>query len=192
MNINGHVHSNNAIWATGSGSGSSALVFSNYVEAASGVFLQRSTNDPSATRTGNVVFTITNNNPLANANVLTLPIGAATGNNNPTNVLPILDPAPPAYAAPNFGATYSGNGTNFLQNQADLVVSNANAAANGIAIITTNGVSSTNIYVYYQNPQNGPNYLSYVQPDVSTITSITTVGARAARRSLMVLPISMN
>jgi hypothetical protein len=177
MNINGHVHSNNAIWATGSGSGSSALVFSNYVEAASGVFLQRSTNDPSATRTGNVVFTITNNNPLANANVLTLPIGAATGNNNPTNVLPILDPAPPAYAAPNFGATYSGNGTNFLQNQADLVVSNANAAANGIAIITTNGVSSTNIYVYYQNPQNGPNYLSYVQPDVSTITSITTVGA---------------
>jgi hypothetical protein len=177
MDINGHVHSNDSIWATGSGSGSSALVFSNYVEAASGVFLQRSTNDPSTARTGNVVFTITNNNPLANANVLTLPIGASTGNNNPTNVLAILDPAPAAYAAPNFGAAYQGLGSNYLQNEADLVVSNSVSATNGIAIITTNGVSTTNIYVYYQNPQNSPNYLSFVQPDLMVTNSITTHGA---------------
>jgi len=177
MDINGHVHSNDAIWATGAGSGSSALVFSNYVEAASGVFLQRSTNDPSAARTGNVVFCLTNNNPLANANVLTLPIGASTGNNNPTNVLAILDPPPAAYAPPNYTSAYSGSGSNYLQNEADLVVSNSVNASNGIAIITTNGVSTTNIFVYYQNSQNSPNYLSFVQPDLTVTTSISTIGS---------------
>lgn len=177
MNVNGHVHSNNAIWATGAGSGSSALVFSNYVEAASGVFLQRSTNDPSTPRTGNVVFTITNNNPLSDANVLSLPIGASTGNNNPTNVLAILNPPPAAYAPPNYSSAYVGTGSNYLANQADLVVSNSISATNGIAIITTNGVSQTNIYVFYQNPQNSPNYLLFVQPDVMVTNSITTNGA---------------
>ena len=177
MNINGHVHSNDAIWATGNGSGSSALVFSNYVEAASGVFLQRSTNDPSSPRTGNVVFTITNQNPLASANVLTMPIGAATGNNNPTNVTAVLNPPPSAYAPPNFSSAYQGTGSNYLANEADLVISNSVSATNGIAIITTNGVSYTNIYVYYQNPQNGPNYLTYVQPDLMITNSITTNGA---------------
>ncbi|HWY30014.1 MAG TPA: hypothetical protein VNX46_04635, partial [Candidatus Acidoferrum sp.] len=151
--------------------------FSNLVEAASGVFLQRSTNDPSPARTGNVVFTTTNNNPLANANVLTLPVGANTGNNNPTNVLAILDPPPAAYAAPNFGAAYQGIGSNYLANEADLVVSNSVSATNGIAILTTNGVSYTNIYVFYQNPKNGPNYLAFVQPDVMVTNSITTNGA---------------
>jgi len=176
MNVNGHVHSNNAIWATGASSGSE-LVFSNLVEAASGVFLQRSTNDPSPARTGNVVFNITNNNPLASANVLTLPVGANTGNNNPTNVLAILDPPPAAYAAPNFGAAYHGVGSNYLANEADLVVSNSVSATNGIAILTTNGVSYTNICVYYQNPNNSPNYLTFVQPDVMVTNSITTNGA---------------
>ena len=176
MGVNGHVHSNDAIWATGAGSGSE-LVFSNLVEAASGVFLQRSTNDPSTPRTGNVVFSVTNNNPLANANVLTLPVGANTGNNNPTNVLAILDPPPAAYAAPNFGVAYHGVGSNYLGNEADLVVSNSVSATNGIAILTTNGVSYTNIYVYYQNPNNGPNYLEFVQPDVMVTNSITTNGA---------------
>ncbi len=174
MNVNGHVHSNDAIWATGNGSGSSALVFSNYVEAASGVFFQRSTNDPSAARTGNVVFSTTNNNPLANANVLTLPVGANTGNNNPTNVMAILDPPPAAYAPPNYSSAYSGSGSNYLENEADLVVSNSVSATNGIAILTTNGVSYTNIYVYYQNSQNAPNELSFVQPDVMVTNSITS------------------
>ena len=177
MNVNGHVHSNDAIWATGAGSGSSALFFSNYVEAASGVFFQRSTNDPSPPRTGNVDFASTNNNPLADANVLTLPIGASTGNNNPTNVLAILDLPPAAYAPPNYSAAYSGNGSNYLANEADLVVSNSATSANGIAILTTNGVSYTNIYVYYQNPNNNPNYLAFVQPDLMVTNSITTNGA---------------
>ena len=177
MDVNGHVHSNDAIWATGSGSGSSALVFSNYVEAATGVFLQRSTNDPSAARTGNVVFCITNNNPLGNANVLTLPVGASVGNNSPTNVLAILNPPPTAYAPPNFSAAYQGLGSNYLENEADLIVTTSNNATNGIAIITTNGISTTNIYVYYQNCLNSPNYLSFVQPDLMVTNSITTNGA---------------
>jgi hypothetical protein len=172
MVVNGHVHSNDAIWTTGAGPGSSALVFSNYVEAASGIFLRRCTNDPSSPRTGNVVFTITNNNPLANANVLTLPIGVSTGNNNPTNVVAILNPAPAAYAPPNYSAAYNSMGSNYLQNEADLVVSTSINATNGIAIITTNGISTTNIYVYYQNPQNAPNYLSFVQPDLMQTNSI--------------------
>ncbi len=174
MKVNGHVHSNGNIWATGAGSGSSQLVFNNYVEAAEGVFERRSTNDPSAYRSGNVSFTITNNNPLAKANVLTLPVGASSGNNNPTNVLAILNPPPYNLAPPNYSAAYLGAGSNYLENEADLLVSNTVYGTNGIAIVTTNGMSTTNIFVWYQNPQNNPNYLLFVQPDVMVTNSITT------------------
>ena len=180
MKINGHVHSNGDLWATGNGSGANLLVFSNYVEAAGAVTLTRSTNDPqySSTTSPNVSFIITNNNPLKNANILSLPVGANSGNNNPTNILAILNPPPSAYAPPNYAAAYNGPGTNYLANEADLVISNtaSGASSNGIAIITTNGNSYTNIFVYYENRKGVPDYLTFVQPDLMFTNNYTTNG----------------
>ncbi len=168
MTINGRVHSNDAIWATGQGSGSSLLVFNTNVEAASGVFLQRSTNDPSSERYGEVSFVYSNSvNPDPNANVMTLPIGTVTGNNNPTNVVSVLNPAPLADAPPNYSAAYNGPGTNYLINEADLIVSNP---PTGLAI--THGA---NILVYYQNPYNSPNYITPILPDIMVSSNVNTL-----------------
>ena len=160
MNINGRVHSNNTIWATGNGSGSQLLTFTTNVEAATGIFYQRSTNDPSAQRYGNVFFVYSNTiNPDPNANVMSLPIGSANGNNNPTNVVAILNPPPPAYFQ-----DYNGPGTNYLENAADLIVSNP---ATGLA--STLGQTLT---LYYQNPNTTP-YLTPVLPDIMISSNVT-------------------
>src|SRR5664280_1605612 len=83
MNVNGHVHSNNNIWATGSSAGS-PLTFANRVDASGTITNRPSSLDPQNTaRSGNVVYTITDNNPVANSDSLTLPLGTST-NNNPT------------------------------------------------------------------------------------------------------------
>jgi hypothetical protein len=170
MNINGRVHSNNAIWATGDGSGANLLTFQTNVEAATGVFLMRSTNDPSSPRSGNVFFTYSNSvNPDPDANVMTLPIGTTTTNNNPTNVLAVLNPPPAAYAPPNYTAAYIGPGSNYFENAVDLIVTNP---ATGVS-----GTFGTNIIVYYQNPNNGPNYLIPVLPDVLFSSNNILVGA---------------
>ncbi|HEY5043909.1 MAG TPA: hypothetical protein VIK53_18200, partial [Verrucomicrobiae bacterium] len=57
MTVNGHVHSNNNIWATGNGSGANALVFSTDVDAAGTVSNLPSPFDPQNTgRSGNVTY----------------------------------------------------------------------------------------------------------------------------------------
>lgn len=165
MTINGRVHSNNTIWATGAGSGSSLLTFTTNVEAATGIFYQRSTNDPSSPRSGNVLFVYSNSiNPDPNANVMTLPIGSVSANNNPTNVMAVLNPAPAMYAPPSYSAAYNGPGTNYLENDADLIVSNP---ATGLA-----GTLGANILVYYQNPNNSPHYLFQVLPDILVSSNV--------------------
>ncbi len=161
MNINGRVHSNNTIWATGNGSGSQLLNFTTNVEAATGIFYQRSTNDPSAQRYGDVFFVYSNTiNPDPNANVMSLPIGSVTANNNPTNIVAILNPPPPAYFQ-----VYTGPGTNYLENAADLIVSNPAA---GFA--STLGQTLT---VYYQNP-NITSYLTPILPDIMISSNVTS------------------
>ncbi|MGC9942653.1 MAG: hypothetical protein ABSE48_12525 [Verrucomicrobiota bacterium] len=166
MTVNGRVHSNNTIWATGAGSGSSLLTFTTNVEAATGIFYQRSTNDPSPQRYGNVFFVYSNSiNPDPNANVMTLPIGSVTGNNNPTNVASVLNPPPAGYGPPYYTAAYNGPGSNYLENEADLIVSNP---ATGLA-----GTMGANILVYYQNPNNSPNYLTQVLPDILVSSNVT-------------------
>jgi hypothetical protein len=161
MTVNGRVHSNDAVWATGDSS-SALLTFNTNVEAAAGIFLKRSTNDPTSARTGNVFFVFSNSiNPDPNANVMTLPIGTVSANNNPTNVLAVLNPPPSAYAG-----VYSGPGSNYLENEADLIVSNP---ATGLAVS-----KGTNIIVYYQNPYNNPNYIIDVLPDIMVSSNVVT------------------
>jgi hypothetical protein len=152
MTINGRVHSNNNIYATGASSGS-PLTFSTVVEAASQFYSTPDPLDPGNTaagRSGNVNFTLSLNNPLSHAQTLSLPIGT---NNNPAAVIGMLG-IPPAGTVPS-----SVNGQAYPYNEADLIITNA---ANG-----------TNLYVYYQNLNNAiPQAL--VPMDMTNVSGVHT------------------
>jgi hypothetical protein len=160
MNINGHVHSNNNIWATGSSSGS-PLEFADIVDAAGSISNVSGPLDPQNNRSGNVTYDDPNS-PLPNYDTLTLPVGTST-NNNATNVLAILYPPIAAYAPPNFAAAYSTNGQSYLENDVDLIITNS---ANGVA----GSRSGTNILVYYQNSA-ATTQIAPVPPDVYVVTN---------------------
>jgi hypothetical protein len=171
MTVIGPVHSNGSIWATGAGSGTTRLVFSSTVDAVGTISNVPSPLDPqNVGRSGNVLYTFTDNNPLANYNPLTFALGT-NPSTDPTNFLAIIQLPPPSLAPPNYAAAYSVPGLAYLQNAVDLIVTNT---ANG-----TNDTLGTNIVVYYQNPNNGPNYLTQVLPDV-TSTNITGSGSSKA------------
>lgn len=152
MTINGAVHSNDNIWTTGDGSGANVLTFSTNVNASGSVYLRRSTNDPSASRTGNVVFTDTQNNPLNNADSLSMPIGT---NNNPAAVVGLIQLPPSNLAVPT-AAAYSATGSVYFYNAADLII--------------TNDTTGTNFTVLYDN-QNVGLGLTPVVPDMPIVTS---------------------
>ncbi|MEI6193644.1 MAG: hypothetical protein WCS42_04865 [Verrucomicrobiota bacterium] len=158
MNINGHVHSNNNIWTTGSSS-SELLTYSSLVDASQTLYYTRSPNDPQSYTTGNVRFTITANNPLNGVPSLAMPIGT---NNNPATVRAILG-IPPANMIAPIAAAYSATGTVYLYNGADLIISN-----------WANGASSpTNMTIYYDNQFVSP-CLTPILPDVVSIHTNTS------------------
>ncbi len=163
MTINGRVHSNYNIWATGS-SASSPLTFSSSVDASGFSTNRSSLLDPrSPARSGYAVYADTNY-PVSNADTLTLPIGS-DGNNNPTNVESILNLPPDSMRAPQ-SAAYSTNGQVYLYNSSDLIISNS---PNGF-----NGNSSTNVLtVYYQN-SSAVNPLTPVVPDVKAVQTVSS------------------
>lgn len=155
MTINGKVHSNANIWATGSGA-ATPLTFSDTVEAVGKVTETCGPNDPVNTgRNGHVTFLDTTNNPLAGAKLLTLPVGT---NNSPIAAEGILNLPPPGFGAPDANA-YTVQGQNYPYNEADLIISNA--------------ASGTNISVFYQDQYN-VTPLTRLQPDV---TNIVTTGS---------------
>ena len=154
MSVNGKVHSNANIWATGS-STAAPLTFSDVVEAVGKVTETSGPNDPVNTgRSGNVKFLDTKNNPLSGAKSLTMPIGT---NNNPAMAEGILNLPPAGLGAPNASA-YSVQGQVYPYNEADLIISNA--------------LNGTNLSVYYQNQYN-ISAMTRLQPDV---TNIVTTG----------------
>ena len=146
MTINGKVHSNNTIWATGN-SAAKPLTFSNLVDYVTGYSNTRSTNDPSTARSGNVVNILSGSPALGQA--LSMPIGT---NNDPSVVISVLG-IPPVGIAP-----LSDAGQSYVYNQADLIVSNSAAGTN---------------YVYYQNFNASPSQ-SLVPMDVTNVISGTT------------------
>lgn len=160
MTVNGRVHSNYNIWATGSSSGS-PLDFNGTVDASGFVTNSPSLLDPQNTgRHGNVNYGDTNS-PISNADSLNLPIGGTT-NNNPVYVKAILNLPPDDVAAP-LTAAYSTNGQVYLYNEADLIISNS---PSGI------GDSSTNVLtVLYQNP-NRATPLAVVTPDLQSTQTV--------------------
>jgi hypothetical protein len=157
MTINGRVHSNQNLYATGNDA-SDLLTFSDYVTAALNVYTNRMPNDPNGTRSGNVNFLITTNNPRSQVDTLNLPIGTDT--NSSTTAEAFLNLPPNSIAAPNQAAYYASNQI-YCYNAADLIISNA-----------SNG---TNFSVFYQN-QNLVNPLIPVAPDVTNITWSTSHG----------------
>jgi len=167
MAVNGRVHSNNNIWATGASPGS-PLIFSNIVDAVGTISNVPSPLDPlNIGRSGNVIYAITANNPLPNS----VPLGFTFGTNattDPMALLAILQSPPPALAPPNYAAAYSTNGLCYLRNVVDLIITNA---ANG-----TNGTGGTNLIVYYQNPNNAPNFVLPVPADAVVSSTITGAG----------------
>jgi hypothetical protein len=150
MNINGHVHSNNNIWTTGS-SASSPLTYQSYVDASGGVFLQGSTNSSQsgAAAKGSVIFQIPY---IQNVDSLTMPIGT---NNNPAAVVGIIQLPPANLAAPN-AVAYSPTGSVYLYNGVDLII--------------TNNAGGTNLTVLYENP-NSTVPLTPVLPDVVVVST---------------------
>jgi hypothetical protein len=169
MTVNGRVHSNHNLYATGSSSGS-PLTFGSSVEAALMATNHASPLDPqNQSRNGNDIYSNTNY-PLQNVGTVNLPVGVNSTNsnaNNPTNVLAILYPPPPQYAPPDYSDAYqSSNGQTYFENKVDLIITNA---PNGV-----NGTLGTNIQVYYQNPNDSAMPLTYVQPDVTNVTAGAT------------------
>ena len=165
MTINGRVHSNGNIWATGNSS-SVPLTFSSSVDAAGTISNLPSPLDPhNVGRNGNVVYSLSGQ-PVPDYASLSLPIGGST-NNNPTNVQAILEAPPLAFAQPNNSSAYSSNGLIYLANAADLIISNSSSG-----LSTALG---TNLAVYYQNPNDTLNPLQYVPPDLKITNTSTGV-----------------
>ena len=155
MIINGRVHSNNRIWATGSSSGSPLTIQGN-LDASSGISYTRNTNyDGTDTRTGNVA--VTNGVAIGNSASMAMPIGT---NNNPETVQALLGIPPAGLAVPD-PAGYSTNGTPYLYNSSDIIISNS--ASGG-----------TNFVVYYNNQYTSPR-LAVIPPDVIQTNSVGVV-----------------
>jgi hypothetical protein len=126
MTVVGRAHSNQNIWATGYTS-SSSLNFLGLVDAVGTIKTTRSPLDPFTPRSGNVNF---ENIALQNAAPCELALPAVSSS-GPTGLLAALNPPPAADAPPNYAAAYLGEGTNYLENAVDLIISNP---ASGLAV----------------------------------------------------------
>jgi hypothetical protein len=164
MTVNGRVHSNYNIWATGTSAGS-PLRFGGTVDASGFATNTPNLLDPQnyGHRTGNVIYANTNY-PVSNADSLNLPVGGST-NNNPVYVKSILNLPPADMAAP-LAAAYSTNGQVYLYNEADLIISNSPSGINGNS-------STTALKVLYQNP-NRLTPLAVVTPDVQVTQTVSS------------------
>jgi hypothetical protein len=149
MTINGRVHSNQNIYATGAGSGS-ILTFSTNVEATKIVYTTSGPKDPrSPARSGSVTFTMSANNPVSGASSLSMPIGT---NNDPAVVRQVLD-IPPAGTDPT-----TASGQSYIYNKADIII--------------TNG-PNTNLLVYYFNQNQTPNQVLIPKDGTNVVGGVT-------------------
>lgn len=158
--INGRVHCNTNIYATGSGTGTNQLYFLGAVDLSGTYTNNPSPNDPQnyGKRTGNVVMP--SGSPVHDADTLNLPLGNSATNYTYAAIESMLQLPPSTYAL-GTSAAYNTNGQIYFANRADL-------------IITNDYVTGTNITVLYQNQNNSPNYLTPVACDVTNILITAT------------------
>ncbi len=149
MTINGRVHSNQNIYATGSAA-NAPLTFSTNVEASKVFYYTNGPLDPrNPTRSGNDVFTMSANNPLNKAASLSMPIGT---NNDPAVVIGVLG-IPPAGTDPTTAA-----GQSYIYNKADIIITNS---------------SQSNLTAYYFNQYQSPNSFQ-IPMDVTNVSGGVT------------------
>ena len=144
MTINGPVHSNKYIYATGN-SPSAPLTFTTNVESSYNVYTTNGPYDPrSPIRSGYDVF----NTPYKDqASSLSMPIGT---NNDPAVVIGVLG-IPPAGTDPTTTA-----GQSYEYNKADIILSNS---------------TSGNLSAYYFNQNQLPPYQTLIPMDVTNVTT---------------------
>jgi hypothetical protein len=162
MTITGPVFCNQSIWE-----GAADTTYQSTVTAVG--TNNTTTADPFSngyTDTGGPTF-VKAGQPVSGANALVMPIAGAT-NSNPTNVESILQLPPAAYATGTSGA-YSGGGTNYLANEADLFITNIISGTNSAS------PTGTNTFVYYQDQYNSP-YLTFMTPDFYKLKIAATTG----------------
>jgi hypothetical protein len=150
MTVNGKTHVNGQIWADPA----ATLTFNDMVETtASNIIYSRNTNNDDQANTANpkVVYLYPNgstNSPSLSADSLTMPLGT-----NLVSLADILDLSP-AGVLP-----YSAVGQEYLNNQADIIVSNS---------------SSGQLSVYYQNSNSTPQ-LQLIPPITNVVSHVTNV-----------------
>lgn len=163
MAITGPVFSNQGIWA-----GTANVTFNSTVAAAGYVYDQATdtTNDDpwtsGKTDTGTPSGNFPVGMPINGEDSLTLPIGVST-TNTPSAVEAIINLPQGTNGAPNAYA-YTTNGQMYLFNASDLIISNAAAGVAGPR-------SSTNITIWYQDPNNSTSYLTPVTNDFYVVTN---------------------
>jgi hypothetical protein len=150
MKVTGPVYCNASIWA-----GNANLTFLSSVHAV-GVISTASTDPFSKNYTGSPTAHF-NVAPLTNQPALTMPIAGT--NTSAAAVQNILNPPPSGDGAPNSAYLTTSNQL-YLFNEADLIISNSASGING------NANYGTNITIWYNNTNNGPNYLSLITNDV--------------------------
>jgi hypothetical protein len=156
LTIAGAVYSNGGIWT-----GSTALTF-NYTVSAVGI-ATNCTADPFCTWSGGysgsspAKFNVANQ-PTSGNDTITMPIGT---NNNPASVEAIVNIPPSTYAWGTSSGMTSTNGQLYLANEADLFLTNAYNGTNW----GSSPPQGTNMYLYYQDADNGPNYETFLTND---------------------------
>jgi hypothetical protein len=128
MTVNGLVHGNTNIYIDPTGT----LTFSNSISSSGSINMRENPLDPTSGRpaTGSANF---DGSELSGVNVLNLPVGTNSSGSGSNNVAAILQ-IPPAGAGPS-----SANGSNYLYNQADMIVLVSNSS-----ITITTGPSNPN------------------------------------------------
>ena len=160
LNIVGPVYSNGGIW-----SGSTAITFASTVSAAG--LATNSSSDPFCsgyTGSGLSAYTLTGQ-PTSGNDTLTMPVGT---NNNPSSVEAIVN-IPPSIYALGTAAAYSTNGQLYLANKADLYLTNTPTGTNSGVVPT-----GTNLFLYYQDGNNGTNYQMWITNDYYALSAIGT------------------
>jgi hypothetical protein len=161
MKILGPVFCNAGIWA-----GSSTLTFLSSVEAAG--IISTNSIDPFSdnyTNSGNPTFYVPT---LTNQPSLTSFLAGANPNYSAASIQNILNLPPSGQGAPKPSYLMASNQL-YLFNEADLIISNSATGING------NANYRTNVTIWYNNTNNGPNYLSLVTNDVVQIIPITNL-----------------
>jgi len=156
LNIRGPVFSNGGLW-----SGSTSITFASTVSAVG--MATNSTRDPFCpgyTGSGLSTYSLPNQPTSGNAPLAIL----LAGTNSASAYAESLINIPPVNYAMGTAPAYSLSGSVYFANRADLYLTNTPTGTNWGGVPT-----GTNLFLYYQDPLNAPNYLTWITNDFYTL-----------------------